>query len=108
VHIQNTVVYNLKELYPKARIIGEEDEVTDRVVTKAPYILPEDLDKNSISQKMLLSNYNMQKHGYRNYLQEMEEIYGMATPEADYNYYEFPDEFYEEDMVIWIDPLDGT
>ena len=32
----------------------------------------------------------------------------MATPEADFNYYEFPDEFYEEDMVIWIDPLDGT
>ena len=21
---------------------------------------------------------------------------------------DFPDEFYEEDMVIWIDPLDGT
>ena len=38
----------------------------------------------------------------------MEQIYGMATPEADYNYYEFPDEFFEEEMVIWIDPLDGT
>lgn len=57
---------------------------------------------------MLLNNYNMQKHGYRNYLLEMEEIYGMATPEADYNFYEFPDEFEEEDMTIWIDPLDGT
>ena len=32
----------------------------------------------------------------------------MATPEADYNFYEFPDEFFEEEMVIWIDPLDGT
>ena len=32
----------------------------------------------------------------------------MATPEADYNFYEFPDEFFEEDMTIWIDPLDGT
>jgi len=38
----------------------------------------------------------------------MEGIYGMATPEADYNFYEFPDEFFEDDMVIWIDPLDGT
>ena len=38
----------------------------------------------------------------------MEQIYGMATPEADYNFYEFPDELFEEDMVIWIDPLDGT
>ncbi len=32
----------------------------------------------------------------------------MATPEADHNYYEFPDEFFEEEMTIWIDPLDGT
>ena len=38
----------------------------------------------------------------------MEQIYGMATPEADYNFFEFPSEFFEEDMVIWIDPLDGT
>ena len=38
----------------------------------------------------------------------MEEIYGMSTPEADFNYYEFPDEFYEDEMQIWIDPLDGT
>jgi|694.fasta_scaffold115723_1 3'-phosphoadenosine 5'-phosphosulfate (PAPS) 3'-phosphatase len=38
----------------------------------------------------------------------MEQIYGMATPEADYNFYEFPDEIFEEDMVIWIDPIDGT
>lgn len=50
----------------------------------------------------------MQKHGYRSYLDEMESIYGMSTPEADFNYYEFPDEFYEDEMVIWIDPLDGT
>ena len=32
----------------------------------------------------------------------------MATPEADFNYYEFPDEFDEDEMEIWIDPLDGT
>ena len=32
----------------------------------------------------------------------------MATPEADFNYYEVPDEFFEDEMVIWIDPLDGT
>lgn len=32
----------------------------------------------------------------------------MSTPEADYNFYEFPDELYEEEMVIWLDPLDGT
>ena len=38
----------------------------------------------------------------------MEQIYGTPPPEADYNYFEFPNEFFEEEMVIWIDPLDGT
>lgn len=53
----------------------------------------------------------MQRQGLRGYLQEMERIYGMSTPEADFNqnlYMEFPDEFFEDEMVIWIDPLDGT
>ena len=108
VHIQNTVVYNLKQLYPRATIIGEEDDYVDKISTEQPYIMPDQLNKMHISQKMLINNYNMQRFGYRTYLQEMEQIYGMATPEADYNYYEFPDEFFEEEMVIWIDPLDGT
>ena len=38
----------------------------------------------------------------------MEELSMIATSETAWNYYEFPDEMYEEDMVIWIDPLDGT
>ena len=32
----------------------------------------------------------------------------MKTSEAAWNFFEFPDEFYEEDMVVWVDPLDGT
>jgi hypothetical protein len=69
--------------------------------------MPDQLNTKHISQKLLLNNYEKQKYGYRTYLLEMEGIYGMATPEADYNFYEFPDEFFEDDMVIWIDPLDG-
>lgn len=98
----------MQQLYPRAKIIGEEDDFTNEISAKKPYIEPDQLDKKHISQKMLLNNYNMQKHGYRAYLLEMEQIYGMETPEADYNFYEFPDELYEEEMVIWIDPLDGT
>ena len=33
---------------------------------------------------------------------------GLEASDADWNYYEFPDEVIEDDMVIWIDPLDGT
>lgn len=57
---------------------------------------------------MLLENYKVHKIPYRDYLREQEAIYGLTASDADWNYYEFPDEIYEEDMVIWIDPLDGT
>jgi 16S rRNA U1498 N3-methylase RsmE len=53
-------------------------------------------------------NYERHKQCYREYLNEIEEIHKFKTTEAAWNYFEFPDEFYEEDMVIWIDPLDGT
>lgn len=49
VHIQNTVVYNLKQLYPRARIIGEEDESSQMISTERPFIEPDQLDRNSIS-----------------------------------------------------------
>ena len=52
--------------------------------------------------------YTRHKSSYREYLAEMEGIHTAKTSEAAWNYFDFPDEFYEEDMVIWIDPLDGT
>ena len=57
---------------------------------------------------MLLENYRVHRRPYREYLREQEEVLGSAPTDADWNFYEFPDEFYEEEMVIWIDPLDGT
>ena len=57
---------------------------------------------------MLLQNYQIHKGGYRDYLNEIQEIHNLKTSEAAWNFFDFPDEFYEEDMVIWIDPLDVT
>lgn len=56
-HIQNTVIYNLKQLYPRATIIGEEDEVVDKVKHKPPYVEPDQLDVNHVSRELLLNNY---------------------------------------------------
>lgn len=39
-HIQNTVKYNLRQIYPRATIIGEEDENGD-IDTGKPYIMPD-------------------------------------------------------------------
>ena len=55
-----------------------------------------------------MANYKIHKQCYRAYLQEIEQLNHQKTTEAAWNFFDFPDEFYEEDMVIWIDPLDGT
>jgi len=46
VHIQNTIVYNLKQLYPRATIIGEEDEQDAKIFDKKPFIMPDQLNRN--------------------------------------------------------------
>ena len=48
IHIQNTVKFNLREIYPRATIIGEEDEIGD-FDTGDPYVFPDQIDKNHIS-----------------------------------------------------------
>ena len=40
IHIQNTVKYNLREFFPRATIIGEEDEIGE-YDTGRPYIMPD-------------------------------------------------------------------
>jgi fructose-1,6-bisphosphatase/inositol monophosphatase family enzyme len=40
IHIQNTVKFNLREIYPRATIIGEEDEIGD-FDTGDPYVFPD-------------------------------------------------------------------
>jgi len=47
---------------------------------------------------MLINNFNLHKNEYRQHLLELEKIFGEPSPEADFNYYEFPDEFYEDEM----------
>jgi fructose-1,6-bisphosphatase/inositol monophosphatase family enzyme len=41
IRIQKTIEYNLKMLYPRAKIIGEEDALDKNYEYKNPYILPD-------------------------------------------------------------------
>lgn len=80
--------------------------------------MKEKRDKPKISQKMLFENFASHKDAYYDYLCRLEEnfsetlaannqsVYGVSAKE--WKFLDFPEEFYEEDMVIWIDPLDGT
>jgi len=47
----------LKQLYPRATIIGEEDESSKMISTDRPFIEPDQLSKNLISQKLLINNF---------------------------------------------------
>ena len=53
-------MYNLRQIYPRATIIGEEDEVGE-FNTGPPFIMPDEIDKQMISQKLLLMNYERHK-----------------------------------------------
>ena len=57
---------------------------------------------------MLYENYFLNKKAHLLQLTESEAFYGKPATDSDYDFHEFPNEFYEDDMVIWIDPLDGT
>lgn len=41
IRIQKTIEFNLKQLYPRAKIIGEEDDEDKSYPSEEPYILPE-------------------------------------------------------------------
>ena len=49
IHIQNTIIYNLKQLYPRATIIGEEEDESVGEYTGTPYIQPDQLSFQHIS-----------------------------------------------------------
>lgn len=49
IRIQKTIEYNLKMLYPRAKIIGEEDDSDKSYEVENPYIQPDQIDKNHIS-----------------------------------------------------------
>jgi len=63
--IQKTIEINLRQLYPRAKIIGEEGDLTSSV---QPFLMKEKRDKPLISQKMLFENFGIHKEEYYKYL----------------------------------------
>ena len=55
VQIQNTIEYNLRQLFPRAKIIGEEDQHPE--IQWKPYIMPDQIEMNIVPQKLLLENF---------------------------------------------------
>eukprot|EP00347_Sterkiella_histriomuscorum_P005803 403355212 len=113
--IQKTIQYNLKQLYPKARIICEEDEesIDDDI---RPNIMPDELLKLKNKQKIfepevLHNQASIRRLQYLKYIEDL----------LDFNYAfiqtddvkrglndVFNNEVQEKDLTFWIDPLDGS
>jgi len=61
---------------------------------------------------MLYENFGVHKEAYYNYLRRLEETFSKGLQSEisakEWKFLDFPEEFFEEEMTIWIDPLDGT
>jgi hypothetical protein len=57
-------------------LVGEEDDDDGAYSFDRPYIEPDEIDQQHISQKMLLTNYKVHSVAFRDYLREQEFLYG--------------------------------
>ena len=62
-----------KRVHGEWRIAEREDEM--EFDTGDPYVRPDQIDVDLISQKMLMMNHEVHKHCYREYLSEIESIH---------------------------------
>lgn len=98
--IQKTIEHNLRQLYPYVTIVGEEEN--ENIADIKPTIEPDQLDRHLVSQTILADSYRKRKEKLKAYL---DTEYGSGTGTLNeeealiYN---------QEDLVFWIDPLDGT
>ena len=105
--IQHTIEYNLRQHFPRATIIGEEDN--EYYETSDLYIQPDEIDPSIISDKFLMDNFFKNRDALQRYRGKMSEFFGNYVPyEMHADVQGFEDEFWEDDMVIWVDPIDGT
>ncbi|CDW74136.1 3 (2)-bisphosphate nucleotidase 1 [Stylonychia lemnae] len=113
--IQKTIHYNLKQLYPRAKIICEEEESSIDENIK-PSIMPDELLRMRNKQKIfsadiLLNSASVRRLQYLKYLEDLLS-FNYDFLRADdvkrglddiYN-----NEVLEKDLTFWIDPLDGS
>jgi len=113
--IQKTIHYNLKQLYPKAKIICEEDEseIDENI---RPSIMPDELIKLRNKQKIftaeiLFNSATLRRLSYLKYLEDLLSFnYDFIKADDVKRGLDdiFNNEVAEKDLTFWIDPLDGS
>lgn len=98
VTVQKTIEHNIKQLFPYVNIVSEEDnEHTQHI---KPTLEPDQLARDLVSEKMLHTSFRKRRESLKRYL-DSEHGLGTLVEEEALN-------FAQEDMQLWIDPLDGT
>lgn len=115
IRIQKTIQYNLKELFPKARIICEEEE-KDLPSYIMPCIMPDEV-KRQTERKKIFNDYMLReaihgrKHSVLKYNHDLNRInrkFGITQRAKDTSTLRDIINLNEEDLTIWVDPLDGS
>lgn len=98
VSIQKTIEYNIKHFFPYVNIVSEEDSENTKDIE--PTLRPDQIYKDLVSEKMLVSSFRKRKEQLKRYI---DSEHGLGT-----DYEEEALNFYQEDLELWVDPLDGT
>lgn len=117
IRCQHIITTNLRLLYPKANLIGEEDQLLDDFAA-SPNLKSEDSrnpekvqllaqSKNLFSDRQVAKSISKRFHCFTRYSERVTDL----SPKN--QLYDDPidflnDEVNEEDLSFWIDPLDGT
>jgi len=117
--IQSTIQHNLKALFPRARVIcEEEDSSIDE--SMAPSLQPDQVlkimkHKSYFTPEILSYQANVRRLGFERYLNDLSKLgegkfseasdvqRGMRTLTSG-----FENEIKEDELTFWVDPLDGS
>ena len=81
--------------------MSEEDEAN--LAGVKPTLMPDELHLNLVEEKMLSNSFRKRKEGLKRYLDTEHGSVSTATLDE-----EEALTFNQEDLLLWIDPLDGT
>lgn len=96
--VQKTIEYNIRELFPHVNIVSEED--SDNLKDISPTLTPDRLHLDLVSEKMLQNSFRKRKEALKKYVNSE---HGLGTVDEEEALV-----FNQEDLTLWIDPLDGT
>jgi len=96
--VQKTIEFNLKHFFPYINIVSEEDDENTKHIQ--PTLMPDQIHTDFITEDFLKASFRKRKEQLKRYIDQENGLGTLVEDEAL--------NFYQEDMKVWLDPLDGT